>query len=457
MFNRSQFYKQVLRGILLSCFMISLFACKDSENKAIQHQSLHETLLLAGKTFTIDPGKQRKLADDYLHKYFSPWNRQQLLFKSEAVKKMMVEVSAKFALKPGFGANANPHGQGWIDAIVKNANLPQFPNLNMRGIIVNDTEARMLPSVEPSFTNLTEVGQGYPFDNLQQSFVWAGTPVFVFHVSHDGAWYLVITSNYIAWVQKKDLAFVDQHFVDQWQRKTYVVPTHDHISLFDGNYRFIEKTGIGAVYPLHKITAHYYQVLDVGVDQDQRAIVKVAYLPKAKAAIFPMRLTSENVATLALEMLGSPYGWGGMYGYRDCSCTMMDLFATFGVWLARNSGDQIDTPDFISFKDLNSSAKEQVIINQGVPLLTLIHKPGHIMLYAGQKNGEVYIFHDTWGEIPAGKLFFWQKRQVVGSTVITPLRFKLRDGKTLLDTADGMRILVPISAVSDTKALKFPK
>jgi len=45
--------------------------------------------------------------------------------------------------------------------------------------------------------------------------------------------------------------------------------------------------------------------------------------------------TQENVAHQGFKMLGHPYGWGDMFGGRDCSRFIMDLFRTFGILMPR--------------------------------------------------------------------------------------------------------------------------
>lgn len=47
--------------------------------------------------------------------------------------------------------------------------------------------------------------------------------------------------------------------------------------------------------------------------------------------------TQKNMAYQAFKMLHQPYGWGEMFGARDCSRFMMNLFSTFGVLMLRNS------------------------------------------------------------------------------------------------------------------------
>jgi hypothetical protein len=110
----------------------------------------------------------------------------------------------------------------------------------------------------------------------------------------------------------------------------------------------------------------------------------------------PLPFTPRHVALLARELAGEPYGWGGLYGRRDCSALVRDIFTPFGLWLPRNSGDQAVAWKFISLRNLSSAEKEALIVRQGAPWRTLLWTPGHIMLYIGVHNGKPLIFHNFW-------------------------------------------------------------
>jgi len=91
------------------------------------------------------------------------------------------------------------------------------------------------------------------------------------------------------------------------------------------------------------------------------------------------------------------YGWGGMYEQRDCSSMLRDMFAPFGIWLPRNSLQQSKVGRVISLSDLSDEEKINIIKEKAVPFQTLLYKKGHVVLYVGTYNGEIIIFHNTWG------------------------------------------------------------
>jgi cell wall-associated NlpC family hydrolase len=132
-------------------------------------------------------------------------------------------------------------------------------------------------------------------------------------------------------------------------------------------------------------------------------------------------MTAENMAAIANELVNEPYGWGGLHGNRDCSAMVRDLFAPFGIWLPRNSAHQAKQGgSFIDLSDLSADEKEGVILAQGVPYLTLLWRPGHIMLYIGSYEGEPLVFHNMWG-ISTRDLLGRRGRRIVGHAAITTL------------------------------------
>jgi hypothetical protein len=133
-----------------------------------------------------------------------------------------------------------------------------------------------------------------------------------------------------------------------------------------------------------------------------------------------MRATQRNVASVINQFLGQIYGWGGLYGYRDCSLTLHDLFLPFGIWLWVNSADQ-QKGDVISLQGLSRQQKEKIIQEKGLPFFSLIGLKGHVMLYLGQWNGQSVVFQNMWG-IHTFRLFREDGRIIVGKAVITTLQ-----------------------------------
>ena len=77
----------------------------------------------------------------------------------------------------------------------------------------------------------------------------------------------------------------------------------------------------------------------------------------------------------------------------------MRIFACFGFSLPRNGLQQAKVSKLIhGFEPMDSEAKrERIIIQKGLPAISLLRMEGHIMLYLGESGGKAYAIHDTWG------------------------------------------------------------
>lgn len=428
----------------LFCLIISINLCACCMNKTEKLTTIansQDIYSYISQNLVINNREQQKLVTNYFTHYFSPWHKHHFFESLNEIKLDCKKEIIRLNKHPGFGANFQPCSHEWIEKIDKNSNLQHFPNLMRPAITISDVNSREVPTSEPNYQVLPSPEKVAPFDGNQQSLISANTPVFVLHSSRDGAWYLVITSSYFAWVPKDAIAFVDSDFKKQWQSSKFVTPLKDSVSIFDEHKNYLIMTRIGEIYPVYKATRDYYYVLIATTDIQQKAIIKIGKLSKKVAHVFPEKLMTENVANFANAMLGKPYGWGGMFGYRDCSSTMMDLFAPFGIWLPRNSIDQVKVPSSISLKNLTNEAKTEIIKNQGVPFFTLLHSPGHVMLYLGEHQNLLYVFHDTWGELHTNNGYEDQVN-IIGRTVITSTLLKRTKDETLIDQIDAMRVLV---------------
>jgi hypothetical protein len=106
--------------------------------------------------------------------------------------------------------------------------------------------------------------------------------------------------------------------------------------------------------------------------------------------------TQENVARQAFKMLNHPYGWGDRLGGRDCSRFIMDLFASFGMVMPRNSKYQAMIGEDLGVDEDMRVREKLHILDQATPMTTLLRLPGHIMLYLGKHQGRHYAIHSLW-------------------------------------------------------------
>ncbi len=411
---------------------------------------------------------QEERAVFYINMFFGPWHDPPAWSLDRIKQEYLQEIC-----RDGFGEN----GQKFELSRESLPGSPAVPvvsldgNSVVRAITIRNTNLRLLPTNRPRFkAPIGDVANGYPFDTLQESAVWAQTPVQPVAKLYGNLWYWVQGPYASGWVPAADLAFVAKPLADQVETMGFVAAIADRhslnadpLSLNRGEaFGCRSQVYIGNLFPYANVSFFDLKVLLPDANGVAHAMSANAYTAKALdsdeylTCRFPLPLTPRNLAAVANQMLGQPYGWGGMYEQRDCSSTLRDLFTPFGVWLPRNSGAQAKAGTWIPFEGLSGEQKEKLILEKGLPWRTLIHYPGHIMLYIGARDGRAIILHNFWGlatRDAAGK----EGRYVIGRCVITTLqpgieRTDLMPGKgDIRQKIDGMTILKLNAADDSTK------
>jgi hypothetical protein len=300
---------------------------------------------------------------------------------------------------------------------------------------VRNTACRVFPTQRPFFLDPARAGEGYPFDYFQNSALWAGTPVLVTHVSADGAWLFAEAGHVAGWLPAQDLAWAAEPFRAAYQTGTYAALLRDDVTLRDGAGNFLTQAHLGAIFPVVAQDAAGLSLLVPVRGADGAAQASLAPVDPVVAAIKPLPLQPDRIAALANRLLGQPYGWGGLYENRDCSATMRDLFAPFGIWLPRNSAEQARRGGtFHDLAALDASEKRDLLLKAGVPFYTLVWLKGHIGLYLGSApgSGEPLLLHNLWGVRTASRSGR-EGRALVGRLAIT----SLRPGEERPDVANG--------------------
>jgi hypothetical protein len=389
---------------------------------------------------------QIRVDEDFNIIYFSVWHQRKPFY---ALSTAVNIDSRKFGENFGFGENKRKHTRDWYDKLLQNANLDNYPNASYPAITTRNTSLRLLPSLRPHFSSPDGDSDGWPFDNLQRSAVAGNTPIFVCHLSTDKTWALVETCFAFGWMPVNDFGRVDGNFIKKWESGHYAVITRDQTTIFYNNGQFGLKSSLGYLFPLIRETSEKMEILVAAMSIfSDYAVIKKGYVSRDAAIVKPLRLTSLNAVKIANEMIGEPYGWGGLYGNRDCSSMTRDFFAVFGIWLPRHSEDQVkEAGRYINLSGIAPEQKERIILEKGIPYLTLLWRKGHVMLYISAQDGQALIFHNIWG-IKTKDLRGLEGRKIIGQAVITTLRpgRELRnfDGGAgdLLTNISGMSILV---------------
>jgi hypothetical protein len=351
-------------------------------------------------------------AEEYLRNHFAPWRNDDLSFLDLTFEKIL-RLHSSVAGKQYYTDGKNLFPRESMKAITKNgvigANASPRP-----GIAILPDDIRVLPYGKPLYASAS-AAQGangrLRLDVLQNSSVKPGEPLAIYGVSLDSKWLFVATGSVVGWVKTASAALVDSDFMDAFIYSAKSVVVRDNAMVTDGAGNFMYNLKLGTVLPSEGDEL----LLPVRGKNGTASVMR--FKPEAGVAeAFPIVFTPQNAVRAIDQMMGEPYGWGGSSGFRDCSAMTRDYFSLFGVWLPRNSADQAVTGVRISLKNTPSSEKNGVIVPSAVPFATLLHMPGHIMLYLGVYNGEPVVFHNTWGvRTNAG-------RAVVGRAVVTSLK-----------------------------------
>jgi hypothetical protein len=428
----------------------------------------------------LSPREQEALLARLRDRFFEPWTAP-AVDRAEAIR----ERFAKFAGGEFLDSELRPVSVGLVRGIESQAHLETYPNFPGPAIAVANTSLRELPTHQPLYTDPNIPGGGPPFDQLQVTTLWPGTPLTVQHLAN--GWAYVASPLGDGWMPAADLATVDTAFIANWTQAPLAgITSAVSISPTLGRQVSVKISRGNPTAPTSKLDimsaclsapldlsrgqipgrAGNETVLDIGAtlpsanqnddsidlimpvsDSGKGAIARAAILP-SQACLLPLPMTVRNLGGIANQMLGQPYGWGGLGGYRDCSSTTHDLFAPLGLWLPRDSVDQARAGKAISLRGLSSADKERTILEKGKPWLTLLRSPGHIMLYIGRRDGRAAMLHNFWGvkttsggPRPAGS-----GRLVVGRCCITTLTPgaelpNILPGGTYLDMMESMVIL----------------
>lgn len=365
----------------------------------------------------LDPQAQEEAFAHFMGEHFGPWDRSQPRYTAAEVFWGL----SVYAGKQLYGENTLLRDPAWLERMREYSRVEHYPSVSRRAIAVTNTSMRVLPTHTPAFYDFSQAGEGFPFDYMQNSLVLAGTPLYVSHVSADRVWVLVESRFTFGWVPAIDIGWVDDGFISIFRTRTYAAITRDDVPITDGdgNYRF---TGhVGTILPIMDggFGSNGVAMLIPARTQRGDAVPQVAFLPEAFVGHAPIAATPKNFAQLANAMLGRQYGWGGLYEDRDCSSATMDLMAAFGIYLPRNSSQQIKVGTPISLEGMTREEKKRLLTTIATPFMTLVRKPGHIMLYVGQKDGQPVVFHSVWGlKIKKDGGY---GRKVIGRAVITTL------------------------------------
>ncbi len=279
--------------------------------------------------------------------------------------------------------------------------------------------------VTPTHQTLLKKPQQHYFDRNQNAALDIGTALALLHQSADKQWYFALSPSSYGWIAAADIALTTRDKMLSFvQSKNFVVTINPKNALWvDHRYADFVRMGVRLPY-LGKLGA-YTQVKIPQQDSKGLLTLRNAMIKNSDIHLGYLPYTPRTIITLAFKFLNAPYGWGGMFGEQDCSKFLQEIYATVGIELARNSGEQMKTGKALIDFQGNREKRTTALLDKGIPASTLLHLPGHVMLYLGSYEGVPYMIHTVWGAI--------EGKNPIAKTTITSVDFK--DYILKMDTA----------------------
>ncbi|MFB3925226.1 MAG: SH3 domain-containing protein [Syntrophales bacterium] len=291
-----------------------------------------------------------------------------------------------------------PLSHTFYEEIFESMALDRMPSIVVpsAGLITRETDMRELPTDETALKKPFDT----EFDQFQYARLECGTPVVILHYSRAGDWCLLRTSFAMGWVKAADVAEGTKEDVLRFVHANPLVVTGDRSCVYaDRSLRkYAFSLPMGASLPFIAQNTEYYQVIMPWRDADGRLRFADGFIPASSDVhVGYLPYTQAAVLSQAFKLLHRPYGWGGMFGGRDCSRFLRDVFRCFGFNMPVNSFRQSNFNEAKrrDLAGLEDSRKTAILGEyQGRP--ALLYMKGHIMLLLGVVEGRVYIIHSTW-------------------------------------------------------------
>ncbi|WP_373002312.1 SH3 domain-containing protein [Sulfurimonas sp.] len=360
--------------------------------------------------------KTYNIQNKYEKYYFNVWNDIE-------PRESLEDVKWPFnAYKAGdsYGENFQLLKQEFFDEMFDNANFDKYSTLNAKAITLRHVNIRAFPTIKPLIRDPKKAGEGFPFDYLQNSTLHANKPLFVSHYSKDKEWVYAFSSFTSGWIRASEIVFLKKEHTDSWQKAQQIFFVKENTPVYSENGNFLFSSKIGMMLALISEDDKNFTALAVSSYKNSTPMFEKVKISKDIARKDILNLDRESLTSVMGEVFKSKYGWGGMYGQRDCSSMLRDMYAPFGIWLPRNSSQQAKVGKIINLENLSDKEKLSIIKTLAIPFQTLLYKKGHIVLYVGTFNNEIVVFHNTWGI--KTKKDDMEGRFVVGKTVFSTLR-----------------------------------
>ena len=305
-----------------------------------------------------------------------------------------------------YGRNGIPLDESFWNGLKNNLNQVSLKERSrmLFGLIVKETSIRVFPTDELSMSTPTDD----EFDMFQHSSISPGAPIGIYLFSKDNLWAYVQTSFIRGWVRLTDLAIAKgkSELIDYEETKNRLVMTGNSVNVFSDPslQQLAFPAHMGISFPVTHLPrqtgeSNSNYTIKIPLRESNGALTfQSGYIPvneDVHTGFLPY--TQENIARQAFKMLHQPYSWGERSYGRDCSRFIMDLFATFGILMPRNSKPQAQVGISLGQAERKTLKEKREILGRAIPLATTLRLPGHIMLYLGKDHGNHYVIHSIWG------------------------------------------------------------
>lgn len=386
-------------------------------------------------TASLSIEQQQRLHQQFQQQYFAPWTTPGPRFSTELLQQRYRHLMEG----TWFGENRLPVEPQRLSQLAELTDWDHFPSLYRPAVVIKPAMVRIFPTIRP----LYERPDDFPFDHLQFAELKPQEPVTILHTSRDGAWLYMESSSLSGWVEPETVAGLDKATMQHLTEAKQLVIVRDFATVRAEDNTVLVQAKIGTLYPLLAEQDDHWLVQAAIGGGNQQARLVTARIAKEDGRRHPLPFSPENLTLIGNELLKTPYGWGEVFRNRDCSATTRDFMLPFGLWLPRNSHQQINAGPPLSLSGLAATDKERIIREQGLPFRTLLYLPGHILLYVGSPDNKPLALHTTWGlryTTPDGQ----ENKCIIGRTIVSSLElgkeWPLSKG-TLLERLEGMLVL----------------